>query len=231
MGKITSNKKNLQILFEDNHIIAVNKRCGDIVQGDKTGDTPLSDIIKSFIKEKYKKPGNVFLGVPHRLDRPTSGALIFAKTSKSLTRLNKLFKEGKIEKYYLAITKNKPKKTEDTLIHWLKKNEKTNKSIHFIKETEKAKKAIMHYKIIKELDRYYVLKIKLKTGRHHQIRCQLKAIGCPIKGDLKYGYDRSNDDGGIDLHAKKIIFEHPVTKILTTIEAPVRNTKIWDATK
>ena len=231
MGKITSNKKNLQILFEDNHIIAVNKRCGDIVQGDKTGDTPLSDIIKSFIKEKYKKPGNVFLGVPHRLDRPTSGALIFAKTSKSLTRLNKLFKEGKIEKYYLAITKNKPKKTKDTLIHWLKKNEKTNKSIHFIKETEKAKKAIMHYKIIKELDRYYVLKIKLETGRHHQIRCQLKAIGCPIKGDLKYGYDRSNDDGGIDLHAKKIIFEHPVTKILTTIEAPVRNTKIWDATK
>ena len=231
MGKITSDKKNLQILFEDNHIIAVNKRCGDIVQGDKTGDTPLSDIIKSFIKEKYKKPGNVFLGVPHRLDRPTSGALIFAKTSKSLTRLNKLFKEGKIEKYYLAITKNKPKKTEDTLIHWLKKNEKTNKSIHFIKETEKAKKAIMHYKIIKELDRYYVLKIKLETGRHHQIRCQLKAIGCPIKGDLKYGYDRSNDDGGIDLHAKKIIFEHPITKILTTIEAPVRNTKIWDATK
>jgi len=231
LGKITSNKKNLQILFEDNHIIAVNKRCGDIVQGDKTGDTPLSDIIKSFIKEKYKKPGNVFLGVPHRLDRPTSGALIFAKTSKSLTRLNKLFKEGKIEKYYLAITKNKPKKTKDTLIHWLKKNKKTNKSIHFIKETEKAKKAIMHYKIIKELDRYYVLKIKLETGRHHQIRCQLKAIGCPIKGDLKYGYDRSNDDGGIDLHAKKIIFEHPVTKILTTIEAPVRNTKIWDATK
>ena len=231
MDKIISNKKNLQILFEDNHIIVVNKRCGDIVQGDKTGDTPLSEIIKSFIKEKYNKPGNVFLGVPHRLDRPTSGALIFAKTSKSLTRLNKLFKEGKVEKYYLAITKNKPKKTEDTLIHWLKKNEKTNKSIHFIKETEKAKKAIMHYKMIKELDRYYVLEIKLETGRHHQIRCQLKAIGCPIKGDLKYGYDRTNDDGGIDLHAKKIIFEHPVTKKLTTIEAPVRNTKIWNATK
>jgi len=231
LDKIISNKKNLQILFEDNHIIAVNKRCGDIVQGDKTGDTPLSEIIKSFIKEKYNKPGNVFLGVPHRLDRPTSGALIFAKTSKSLTRLNKLFKEGKIEKYYLAITKNKPKKTEDTLIHWLKKNEKTNKSIHFIKETGKAKKAIMRYKMIRELDRYYVLEIKLETGRHHQIRCQLKAIGCPIKGDLKYGYDRSNDDGGIDLHAKKIIFEHPVTKKLTTIEAPVRNTKIWNATK
>ena len=231
MDKIISNKKNLQILFEDNHIIVVNKRCGDIVQGDKTGDTPLSEIIKSFIKEKYNKPGNVFLGVPHRLDRPTSGALIFAKTSKSLTRLNKLFKEGKVEKYYLAITKNKPKKTEDTLIHWLKKNEKTNKSIHFIKETGKAKKAIMHYKMIRELDRYYVLEIKLETGRHHQIRCQLKAIGCPIKGDLKYGYDRSNDDGGIDLHAKKIIFEHPVTKKLITIEAPVRNTKIWNATK
>ena len=171
------------------------------------------------------------MGVPHRLDRPTSGVLIFAKTSKSLSRLNKLFKEGKIEKYYLAITKNKPKKSEDTLIHWLKKNEKTNKSIHFNNETERTKKAVMHYKLIKELDRYFVLEIKIETGRHHQIRCQLKAIGCPIKGDLKYGYERSNSDGGIDLHAKKIIFEHPVTKKLTTIEAPLRNTKIWSAIK
>ena len=166
MEKIISNKNNLQILFEDNHIIVVNKRCGDIVQGDKTGDTPLSEIIKSYIKEKYKKPGNVYLGVPHRLDRPTSGVLIFAKTSKSLTRLNKLFKEGKIEKYYLAITKNKPEKSYNTLIHWLKKNEKTNKSIHFIKETKDAKKAILHYNLVKELDRYYVLEIKLETGRH-----------------------------------------------------------------
>ena len=231
MEKIISNKNNLQILFEDNHLIVINKRCGDIVQGDKTGDTPLSEIVKLYIKEKYKKPGNVYLGVPHRLDRPTSGVLIFAKTSKSLARLNKLFKEGKIEKYYLAITKNKPEKSNDTLIHWLKKNEKTNKSIHFNKETKEAKKAILHYRLIKVLDRYNVLEIKLETGRHHQIRSQLKAIGCPIKGDLKYGYERSNIDGGIDLHAKKIIFEHPVTKKLTTIEAPVRNTKIWVATK
>ena len=171
------------------------------------------------------------MGVPHRLDRPTSGVLIFAKTSKSLSRLNILFKEGKIEKYYLAITKKKPKKSEDTLIHWLKKNEKTNKSVHFINETKRTKKAVMHYKLIKELDRYFVLEIKIETGRHHQIRCQLKAIGCPVKGDLKYGYERSNSDGGIDLHAKKIIFEHPVTKKLTTIEAPLRNTKIWSAIK
>ncbi len=231
MEKIISNKNNLQILFEDNHLIVINKRCGDIVQGDKTGDTPLSEIVKLYIKEKYKKPGNVYLGVPHRLDRPTSGVLIFAKTSKSLARLNKLFKEGKIEKYYLAITKNKPEKSNDTLIHWLKKNEKTNKSIHFNKETKEAKKAILHYRLIKVLDRYNVLEIKLETGRHHQIRSQLKAIGCPIKGDLKYGYERSNIDGGIDLHAKKIIFKHPVTKKLTTIEAPVRKTKIWVATK
>tara|TARA_B100001113_G_C21086184_1_gene612204 strand:+ start:633 stop:1328 length:696 start_codon:yes stop_codon:yes gene_type:complete len=231
LEKIISNKNNLQILFEDNHLIVINKRCGDIVQGDKTGDTPLSEIVKLYIKEKYKKPGNVYLGVPHRLDRPTSGVLIFAKTSKSLARLNKLFKEGKIEKYYLAITKNKPEKSNDTLIHWLKKNEKTNKSIHFNKETKEAKKAILHYRLIKVLDRYNVLEIKLETGRHHQIRSQLKAIGCPIKGDLKYGYERSNIDGGIDLHAKKIIFKHPVTKKLTTIEAPVRNTKIWVATK
>ena len=231
MEKIISNKNNLQILYEDNHLIVINKRCGDIVQGDKTGDTPLSEIVKLYIKEKYKKPGNVYLGIPHRLDRPTSGVLIFAKTSKSLARLNKLFKEGKIEKYYLAITKNKPEKSNDTLIHWLKKNEKTNKSIHFNKETKEAKKAILHYRLIKVLDRYNVLEIKLETGRHHQIRSQLKAIGCPIKGDLKYGYERSNIDGGIDLHAKKIIFEHPVTKKLTTIEAPVRKTKIWVATK
>tara|TARA_B100000900_G_scaffold247345_1_gene210411 strand:+ start:1255 stop:1950 length:696 start_codon:yes stop_codon:yes gene_type:complete len=231
LEKIISNKNNLQILYEDNHLIVINKRCGDIVQGDKTGDTPLSEIVKLYIKEKYKKPGNVYLGVPHRLDRPTSGVLIFAKTSKSLARLNKLFKEGKIEKYYLAITKNKPEKSNDTLIHWLKKNEKTNKSIHFNKETKEAKKAILHYRLIKVLDRYNVLEIKLETGRHHQIRSQLKAIGCPIKGDLKYGYERSNIDGGIDLHAKKIIFEHPVTKKLTTIEAPVRKTKIWVATK
>ena len=231
MKKIISNKNNLQVLFEDNHIIAINKRCGDIIQGDKTGDNPLSEIVKSFIKTKYSKPGNVYLGIPHRLDRPTSGVVIFAKTSKCLSRLNKLFKDGKVQKYYWAITKNKPEKTEDTLIHWLSKNEKTNKSTHFKKETTKAKKAVLHYKVLKKLERYFVIEIELETGRHHQIRCQLKAIGCPIKGDLKYGFDRSNDDGGIDLHAKKIIFEHPVNGKKIVIDAPVRDTKIWNATK
>ncbi len=231
MKRVISNKNNLQILFEDNHLIAINKRCGDIVQGDKTGDSPLSDIVKSFIKTKYSKQGNVYLGTPHRLDRPTSGVVIFAKTSKSLVRLNKLFKSGKVQKFYWAITKKKPGKLQDTLTHWLRKNEKNNKSTHFKKETEKAKKAVLHYKIIKELDRYFLLQIELETGRHHQIRCQLSAIGCPIKGDLKYGYDRSNNDGGIDLHAKKIIFEHPVNGKKIIIDAPVRDTKIWNATK
>lgn len=231
MKKILSNKDNLQVLFEDNHIIAINKRCGDIVQGDKTGDKPLSEIVKSYLKEKYSKPGNVFLGVVHRLDRPTSGIVLFAKTSKSLTRLNKMFKDGVIEKYYLAIVKNKPTKSESTLTHWLWKNEKTNKSIHFIKETKNSKKAILHYKVKKQLEKYYLLEIKLDTGRHHQIRCQLKAIGCPIRGDLKYGYGRSNRDGGIDLHAKKIIFNHPVSKISLEIDAPVKNDNLWIATK
>ena len=231
MKKIISNKNNLQVLFEDNHIIAINKRCGDIIQGDKTGDKSLSEIVKSFLKTKYSKPGNVYLGIPHRLDRPTSGVVIFAKTSKCLSRLNKLFKDGKVQKYYWAITKNKPEKPKDTLIHWLSKNEKTNKSTHFKKETTKAKKAVLHYKVLKKLERYFVIEIELETGRHHQIRCQLKAIGCPIKGDLKYGYDRSNEDGGIDLHAKKIIFEHPVNGKKIIIDAPVRDTKIWNAAK
>jgi 23S rRNA pseudouridine1911/1915/1917 synthase len=203
LTKTLSNTKNLQILYEDNHIIAINKRCGDIVQGDKTGDKPLSEIVKSYLKEKYNKPGNVFLGVVHRIDRPTSGVVMFAKTSKSLSRLNNMFKNGKIEKYYLAIIKNTPKKNEDTLIHWL----------------------------LKKLDRYNLIEIKLETGRHHQIRCQLHAIDCPIRGDLKYGYDRSNVDGGIDLHAKTIIFEHPVTKNIIKINAPVKKNKIWSATQ
>ena len=206
MKNIISNKNNLQVLFEDNHIIAINKRCGDIVQGDKTGDKPLSEIVKSFLKTKYSKPGNVYLGIPHRLDRPTSGVVMFAKTSKSLSRLNKIFKDGKVQKYYWAVTKNNPEKQEDTLIHWLRKNEKTNKSTYFKKETVKAKKAVLHYRVLKKLERYFIIEIKLVTGRHHQIRCQLSAIGCPVRGDLKYGYDRSNNDGGIDLHAKKIIF-------------------------
>ena len=231
MKNIISNKNNLQVLFEDNHIIAINKRCGDIVQGDKTGDKPLSEIVKSFLKTKYSKPGNVYLGIPHRLDRPTSGVVMFAKTSKSLSRLNKIFKDGKVQKYYWAVTKNKPEKQEDTLIHWLRKNERTNKSTYFKKETVKAKKAVLHYRVLKKLERYFIIEIELVTGRHHQIRCQLSAIGCPVRGDLKYGYDRSNNDGGIDLHAKKIIFEHPVSGKKIIIDAPVRDTKIWNATK
>ena len=231
MKNIISNKNNLQVLFEDNHIIAINKRCGDIVQGDKTGDKPLSEIVKSFLKTKYSKPGNVYLGIPHRLDRPTSGVVMFAKTSKSLSRLNKIFKDGKVQKYYWAVTKNKPEKQEDTLIHWLRKNERTNKSTYFKKETVKAKKAILHYRVLKKLERYFIIEIELVTGRHHQIRCQLSAMGCPVRGDLKYGYDRSNNDGGIDLHAKKIIFEHPINGKKIIIDAPVRDTKIWNATK
>ena len=231
MKNLISNKNNLQVLFEDNHIIAINKRCGDIVQGDKTGDKPLSEIVKSFLKTKYSKPGNVYLGIPHRLDRPTSGVVMFAKTSKSLSRLNKIFKDGKIQKYYWAVTKNKPKKQEETLTHWLRKNERTNKSTYFKKETVKAKKAVLHYRVLKKLERYFIIEIELVTGRHHQIRCQLSAIGCPVRGDLKYGYDRSNNDGGIDLHAKKIIFEHPVNGKKIIIDAPVRDTKIWNTTK
>ena len=231
MKNIISNKNNLQVLFEDNHIIAINKRCGDIVQGDKTGDKPLSEIVKSFLKTKYSKPGNVYLGIPHRLDRPTSGVVMFAKTSKSLSRLNKIFKDGKVQKYYWAVTKNNPEKQEDTLIHWLRKNEKTNKSTYFKKETVKAKKAVLHYRVLKKLERYFIIEIELVTGRHHQIRCQLSAIGCPVRGDLKYGYDRSNNDGGIDLQAKNIIFEHPVSGKKIILDAPVRDTKIWNATK
>lgn len=225
--KQLSNIDNLIVLYEDNHIIAVNKRVGDIVQGDKTGDNPLSEIVKSFLKKKYNKLNNVFLGVVHRIDRPTSGVVIFAKTSKSLKRLNNMIKNSEIEKFYWAITKNKPEKRKDTLVHWLKKNPKNNKSTHFKKETENSKKAILHYKIIKELKNYYLLEVLLETGRHHQIRTQLSAVGCPIKGDLKYGYERSNKDGGICLHAKKISFSHPVTKKKILISAPLFEHDIW----
>lgn len=210
--RITSNKKNLQIIYEDNHLIIVNKRVGDIVQGDKTKDKPLSEIVKEYIAEKYLKKGNVYLGVVHRLDRPTSGIVIFAKTSKALTRLNKMLRDKEIKKTYLAVVKNKPTKQEDTLIHYLRKNQKNNKATVFNIETENTKKAILHYKIIQELDNYTILEIDLETGRHHQIRAQLSAIKSPIKGDLKYGFDRSNKDGGIHLHAYKIKFNHPVKK-------------------
>jgi len=226
---MNSTKDNLQILFEDNHIIIVNKRVGDIVQGDKTGDIPLSEIVKQYIADKYDKKGNVFLGVVHRLDRPTSGIVIFARTSKALERLNKMLREKQIQKTYWAIIKNKPEKEKDTLIHYLKKNPKNNKSTVFSRETEGSKKAILHYTIIKELDNYIVLKIDLETGRHHQIRAQLSAIKSPIKGDLKYGFNRSNPDGGICLHAREIQFIHPVSKENIHIIANSPDTSIWNS--
>jgi len=229
MSKIFSNKDNLQILYEDNHIIIVNKRAGDIVQGDKTGDKPLSDVVKEYIAEKYNKPGNVYLGVVHRLDRPTTGLVIFAKTSKVLPRLNALFASKDISKTYWAIVKNKPAKEKDTLIDWLKKNSKNNKSYAYKKEVANSKKAILHYEVIKKLQNYFLLEIRLETGRHHQIRSQLYNIGCPIKGDLKYGFDRSNEDGSIHLHARHISFIHPVKKEPVEITAPLPKDAIWDA--
>jgi len=227
--KIISNKNNLQILHEDNHLIVVNKRVGDIVQGDKTGDKPLSEVVKEYIKEKYNKPGEVFLGVVHRLDRPTTGIVVFARTSKALTRMNELFSNRETQKTYWAIVKNKPEKSEDRLIHFIKRNEKNNTSKAHIKEVPDSKVASLDYKIFKELNNYFALEINLHTGRHHQIRAQLSAIGSPIKGDLKYGFDRSNPDGGIHLHARKLVFIHPVTKEPIIIIAPTPSDSIWDA--
>ncbi len=227
--KIISNKDNLQIIHEDNHIIVINKRVGDIVQGDKTGDKPLSEVVKEYIKEKYKKPNEVFLGVVHRLDRPTTGIVVFAKTSKALERLNKMFSERETQKTYWAVVKNKPSKNEDNLIHYLKRNEKNNTSRAHIKEVPESKKASLDYKIIKELNNYFALEINLHTGRHHQIRAQLSAIGCPIKGDLKYGFDRSNPDGGIHLHARKLVFIHPVSKEELILTAQIPDEVIWNA--
>lgn len=226
--KITSNKDNLQILHEDNHIIVINKRVGDIVQGDKTGDKPLSEVVKEYIKEKYNKPGEVYLGVVHRLDRPTTGIVVFARTSKALERLNTMFSNRETQKTYWAVVKNKPPKPEDTLVHYLKRNEKNNTSKAHVKEIPESKKASLDYKIIKELNNYYVLEINLHTGRHHQIRAQLSAIGCPIKGDLKYGFDRSNPDGGIHLHARQLVFIHPVSKETIKIIAPTPKDVIWN---
>ncbi len=224
-----SHKDNLQVLFEDNHLIVVNKRAGDIVQGDKTNDKPLSEIVKEYIKEKYNKPGNVFLGVVHRLDRPTSGIVIFARTSKALERLNKMLREKSIQKTYWAVVKHQPTKEKDTLIHYLKKNQKNNKSTAFHKKTEGAKEAILHYATLKRLDHYSLLEINLETGRHHQIRVQLSTIGSPIKGDLKYGFPRSNKNGSIHLHARKISFIHPVSKEQITLESPLPDDPIWNA--
>ncbi|KGO83626.1 pseudouridine synthase [Flavobacterium beibuense F44-8] len=227
--KIVSTKDNLDVLYEDNHIIVVNKRVGDIVQGDKTGDKPLSDVVKEYLKEKYNKPGNVYLGVVHRLDRPTTGIVLFARTSKALPRLNDLFKNRETQKTYWAVVKNKPEKETDTLVHYLKRNEKSNTSRAHVKEVPNSKKASLDYTIIKALNNYYVLEVNLHTGRHHQIRSQLSAIGSPIKGDLKYGFDRSNPDGGIHLHARKLEFIHPVTKEHLVITAPVPNDTIWQS--
>lgn len=227
--KIISNKQNLQVLYEDNHLVVVNKRAGDIVQGDKTGDKPLSEVVKDFIKDKYDKPGQVYLGVVHRLDRPTTGIVLFAKTSKALPRLNTLFAEKKAKKTYWALVKNEPPQSEDKLINWLKKNPKNNKSTLYSNEVEGSKKAILHYKVIKTLDNFYLLEIDLETGRHHQIRAQLAAIGCPIKGDLKYGFDRSNRDASISLHARTLQFVHPVKKENLKITAPLPKDALWDA--
>jgi 23S rRNA pseudouridine1911/1915/1917 synthase len=224
-----STKENLQVLFEDNHLIIINKRVGDIVQGDKTKDKPLSDVVKEYIAFKYEKPGNVFLGVVHRLDRPTSGIVIFAKTSKALERLNKMLREKTVKKTYWAIVKDTPPKEQDTLIHYLKKNPKNNKSTSYKKETDTCKKAVLHYKIIQKLNNYYLIEIDLETGRHHQIRCQLACVGSPIKGDLKYGFNRSNKDGGIHLHARKINFIHPVSKEEINIISPLPKDVLWDA--
>ncbi|SDS82061.1 ribosomal large subunit pseudouridine synthase D [Gillisia sp. Hel1_33_143] len=227
--KILSTPENLQVLHEDNHIIIVNKRPGDIVQGDKTGDTPLSEVVKEFIKIKYNKPGAVYLGVVHRLDRPTSGIVMFAKTSKALPRLNKLFKDKEAKKTYWAVVKNMPPQEQGTLVHYMKRNQKQNKSFAHIKEVPESKKAILDYKILQKLDNYYLLEIDLHTGRHHQIRSQLSSIGCPIKGDLKYGFDRSNKDASIHLHARKLTFEHPVKNIPIEVIAPTPSDPIWNA--
>lgn len=219
----------MDVLYEDNHLIIVNKAPSEIVQGDKTGDKPLSESIKEYLKEKYHKPGNVFCGVTHRLDRPTSGVVVFAKTSKALSRLNEMFRNGEVDKTYWAVVKNRPPKEEDTLIHYLIKNEKTNKSTAYDSEKPNTKKAILHYKLRAASQKYFLLEVDLETGRHHQIRCQLAKIGCPIKGDLKYGAERSNPDGSISLHARTISFVHPVSKQQIHVVAPVPNDTLWKA--
>ena len=213
----------IEILFEDNHLIAINKKSGDIVQGDRTGDAPLNEIVKEYIRIKYNKPGEVYLGTPHRIDRPTSGIVVFAKTSKALVRLNKMFQDKEVQKTYWAIVKNKPEKTTDNLVHFLKKNQQKNKSFTQSEKTEGAKKSELSYKIIHEFDNFYLLEIKPATGRHHQIRVQLSSTGIPIRGDLKYGYARSNPDSSISLHARKIEFIHPVKKEPLKIIAPANN--------
>lgn len=223
-----STDQNLQILYEDNHLVIVNKRVGDLVQGDKTGDIPLNELVKAYIKKKYQKPGEVYLGVVHRLDRPTSGVVIFARTSKALSRLNEALRNKTIKKTYWAIVKKTPTNESATLIDYLVKNPKNNKSTAFKTEQKGTKKAVLHYEVLKKFDKYSLIEINLETGRHHQIRVQLATIGSPIKGDLKYGFDRSNKNGGIHLHARKVEFTHPVSKELLSIEAPTPKDVLWD---
>ena len=220
----------MEVVYEDNHIIIVNKQSGEIVQGDKTGDRPLSDIVKDYIKEKYAKPGAVFLGVVHRLDRPVAGLVVFARTSKALTRLNKMFAEGEVHKTYWAIVPKSLKLGDfRTLEHWLVRNEKQNKSYAYDKEKPNAKKAVLKYRVLSHSDNYSLLEVNLMTGRHHQIRCQLAAIGCPIKGDLKYGAPRSNPDGSISLLSRRVEFVHPVSKETIIAEAPLPDDTLWHA--
>lgn len=219
----------MKVLYEDNHLIIVNKSAGEIVQGDKTGDEPLSDMVKAYLKEKYQKPGNVFCGVTHRLDRPTSGAVVFAKTSKALTRLNDMFRNGEVKKTYWAIVKNRPVAEEDTLTHYLVKNEKTNKSTAYDSEKPHTKRAVLHYRLIAASQNYFLLEVDLETGRHHQIRCQLAKIGSPLRGDLKYGAERSNPDGSISLHARTVSFIHPVSKENISVTAPLPEEALWNA--
>jgi 23S rRNA pseudouridine1911/1915/1917 synthase len=228
-GRVREMRNEIEVLYEDNHLIAINKRCGDIVQGDKTGDKTIGDDIKFYLKNRYNKPGNVFLGVTHRLDRPTSGVLVFARTSKSLTRMNELFRnDGTIQKTYWAVVDVKPDPPMATLEHWLVRNEKKNKSFAYLQEQKDSKKASLTYRFMSSSDRFHLLEIELHTGRHHQIRAQLAAIGLHIKGDLKYGFSRSNPDGGIHLHARTIRFIHPVTQEQITLTAPAPNDPVWN---
>ena len=221
----------IEVLYEDNHIIAVNKKASDIIQGDKTGDKPLPEFVKDYIKKKYNKPGEVYLGVVHRLDRPVSGVVLFARTSKALSRLNEMFREKKVQKTYWAVVKNKPQNPSDTLIHFLLKNQAKNKSKAFSREGNHALCSELSYQLIKSLDKYHLIEVIPKTGRHHQIRVQLSKIGCPIKGDVKYGFDRTNKDKSIHLHARKIDFVHPVKKEPICITAPTPKDVLWNACK
>ncbi len=219
----------MQVVYEDNHIIIVFKQSGEIVQGDKTGDRPLSETVKEYIKAKYHKPGNVFLGVVHRLDRPVAGLVVFARTSKALARLNEMFRKGDIHKTYWAITKNMPKEPQATLTNWIVRNERQNKSYAYDREVPDSKKALLSYRVIGHTDHYHLLEVHLMTGRHHQIRCQLAHIGCPIKGDLKYGAQRSNPDGSISLLSHEMTFVHPVSKETVHVVAPLPDDNLWRA--